>query len=43
MESWAPDAVPSREQIAHVVERPEDPAEELAAYDGPAYGARLYG
>jgi hypothetical protein len=42
-ESWAPDAVLPRAQIAHALERPDDTIEELSEYYGPAYAERLYG
>ena len=41
--TWKPDAVPPRARIAHAVERPDAPYEEIAAYYGPSYGTRLYG
>ena len=41
-ESWAPDAVPSRAQIAKSLERPEDSMEVLEAYYGEKYAAGLY-
>lgn len=41
-ESWTPDAVPSRAQIAKAVERPDDSLEELRKYYGPGYGKDLY-
>ena len=41
-ESWHPDAVPSRPQIAQKLERPDDSLETLAAYYGPDYGKNLY-
>jgi PPOX class probable FMN-dependent enzyme len=40
--TWAPDAVPSRAQIAQRLERPEATIEELEAYYGPRYAAGLY-
>lgn len=43
-ETWDPDGqVPRRAVIAHQVERPETPVEELDAYYGPSYAERLYG
>lgn len=42
-ESWDPEALPSRAEIARAVERPEDSLEELERYYGPAYAAGLYG
>jgi uncharacterized protein len=41
-ETWDPDAVPSRAQIAKRLERPEDPIEELERYYGEAYAKGLY-
>ncbi|MGI8534989.1 MAG: pyridoxamine 5'-phosphate oxidase family protein [Mycobacteriales bacterium] len=41
--SWAPEAVPSRARIAKTLERPEESLEDLDAYYGPAYAAKLYG
>jgi PPOX class probable FMN-dependent enzyme len=41
-ETWHPDAVPSRAQIAKALERPDDPIEEIEAYYGPQYADRLY-
>lgn len=41
-ESWAPDAVPSRAQIAKSLERPDDSLEELEAYYGDQYAKGLY-
>ncbi len=41
-ESWAPDAVPSRAEIAHTLERPDDTVEELEAYYGEQYSKGLY-
>lgn len=41
--SWEPDAVPSRAEIAHAVERPEDSLEDLTRYYGPSYARHLYG
>jgi PPOX class probable FMN-dependent enzyme len=41
-ETWAPDAVPSRAQIAKSLERPEDSMEVLEAYYGEQYAAGLY-
>lgn len=40
--TWRPDAVPSRAQVAHAVERPDETAEAIAAYYGPGYGTELY-
>jgi hypothetical protein len=41
--TWAPDAVASRVQIAHAIERPDESIETLEAYYGPSYADRLYG
>ena len=41
-ETWDPDAVPSRAQIAKQLERPEDTIEELERYYGEAYAKGLY-
>jgi hypothetical protein len=41
-DTWDPDAVPSRPEIAHAVERPEDSFAEVLAYYGAGYGASLY-
>ena len=41
-ETWRPDAVASRAQISHAVERPDDPIEELERYYGPSYADGLY-
>jgi uncharacterized protein len=41
--TWAPDAVPSRAQIAHAVERPDESIETIEAYYGPGYASQLYG
>jgi uncharacterized protein len=41
-ETWDPDAVPSRAQIAKRLERPEDTIEELERYYGEAYAKGLY-
>jgi PPOX class probable FMN-dependent enzyme len=40
--TWKPDAVASRPQIAHALERPGESLESLEAYYGPAYAERLY-
>jgi hypothetical protein len=42
-ETWRPDAVPSRAEIAKFLERPEDSMAELEQYYGPAYEKGLYG
>ncbi len=41
-ETWHPDAIPSRAQIAKSLERPDDSIEELEAYYGKAYSEGLY-
>lgn len=41
-ETWQPDAVISRAQIAKNLERPEDPIEEIEAYYGKQYSEGLY-
>jgi len=42
-ESWDPEArVPRRAVLAHRLERPDTPVEELDEYYGPAYAAGLY-
>ncbi len=41
-ETWTPDAVPSRAQIAHAVERTDTSITELEHYYGPAYAEGLY-
>jgi PPOX class probable FMN-dependent enzyme len=41
-ETWHPEAVPSRAQIAQRLERPDDSLEELEAYYDPAYAEGLY-
>lgn len=41
-ETWAPDAAPRRAVIAHTVERPDTPVEELDEYYGPSYAERIY-
>ena len=40
--TWDPAAVPSKAEIAHCLERPDDSLEDLQHYYGPAYAARLY-
>lgn len=43
-ETWDPDGnVPRRAVLAHRLERPETPVEELDAYYGPSYAENLYG
>ena len=41
-ETWRPDAAPSRPQIAHRQERPDEPLEELERYYGAQYPRGLY-
>ncbi|KAA1397535.1 pyridoxamine 5'-phosphate oxidase family protein [Aeromicrobium ginsengisoli] len=41
-ETWHPERVPSRAQIAKSLERPDDSLEELEAYYGPQYAEKLY-
>ena len=41
-ETWHPDVVPSRAQIAKSLERPDDSLEELQTYYGPQYAEKLY-
>lgn len=41
-DSWQPDAVPARPQIARTLERPDASVDELTAYYGPSYSERLY-
>ena len=41
--SWEPTAVPRRAVIAQSLERPDETLEELDAYYGPAYEAKIYG
>lgn len=41
-ETWHPDAVVSRAEIAKAFERPEAPLEELQEYYGPGYEDRIY-
>jgi PPOX class probable FMN-dependent enzyme len=41
-ETWAPDAAPSRAQIAKALERPDDSIEVLEAYYGTKYAEHLY-
>lgn len=41
-QTWAPDELPSRAQIAREVESNDTPLAELDAYYGPSYTARLY-
>ncbi|MEX1907356.1 pyridoxamine 5'-phosphate oxidase family protein [Janibacter sp. Y6] len=41
-QTWQPDAVESRAEIAHALERPEDSVEELREYYGERYAQQLY-
>ncbi|MDQ2781784.1 MAG: pyridoxamine 5'-phosphate oxidase family protein [Actinomycetota bacterium] len=41
-ETWDPEAVPSRAQIAHLLERPDETIEDLEKYYGPHYAENLY-
>ncbi|MER5390537.1 pyridoxamine 5'-phosphate oxidase family protein [Saccharopolyspora sp. NPDC002686] len=41
-ETWQPDAVPSRPQIAKLMERPDESLAELERYYGDEYANRLY-
>lgn len=42
-ETWAPDALPSRAEIAHALERQDESLEQVRAYyESPSYGAHLY-
>ncbi|SEG04136.1 hypothetical protein SAMN02982929_01339 [Saccharopolyspora kobensis] len=41
-ETWQPDSVPSRPQIAKLMERPEESLAELERYYGPRYAEHLY-
>lgn len=40
--TWDPEALPGRAAIAHALERPDRPVEELEAYYGPSYAGGLY-
>lgn len=40
--AWEPDKVPSRAQIAKVLDRPDEPLEDLERYYGQAYAGELY-
>jgi PPOX class probable FMN-dependent enzyme len=42
-DTWNPQAMPSRAQIAHDLERSDESLEDLEQYYGPAYAQRLYG
>lgn len=41
-QTWQPDVVESRAEIAHALERPEDSVEELREYYGERYAQHLY-
>jgi PPOX class probable FMN-dependent enzyme len=41
-ETWEPDAVPSRAQIAKALDRPNDDLAELEQYYGPKYETSIY-
>lgn len=41
-ETWDPEAIPSRAEIAHSLERPEDSLADLEAYYGEQYARGLY-
>lgn len=41
--TWNPTALPSRAEIAHRLERPDESLEDLERYYGPDYAAGLYG
>jgi uncharacterized protein len=40
--AWTPDAVPSRAQLSHRLERPKDRLEDVEQHYGPDYAKRLY-
>jgi predicted pyridoxine 5'-phosphate oxidase superfamily flavin-nucleotide-binding protein len=40
--TWSPDDVPPRSQIAHALERPDEPIEVLEAYYAASYTDSLY-
>jgi len=40
--TWNPGALPSRAEIAHRLERPDEALDDLERYYGPAYAERLY-
>lgn len=42
-DTWDPAAVPSKAQIAQLLERPGETLQALQHYYGPAYATRLYG
>ncbi|HEX4705526.1 MAG TPA: pyridoxamine 5'-phosphate oxidase family protein [Pseudonocardiaceae bacterium] len=42
-ESWRSEAAPSRVEISHALERPDESVEELQRYYGPGYAEKLYG
>lgn len=41
-DSWRPDAIPTRAQLAKQLERPEESLENLELYYGPGYAKHLY-
>jgi predicted pyridoxine 5'-phosphate oxidase superfamily flavin-nucleotide-binding protein len=41
-EDWTPDAVPSRAQIVHALERVDEPFEVIERHYGPDYARTLY-
>ena len=41
-EAWNAESVPSRAEIAHAVERPDDSWDDVLAYYGSGYGTNLY-
>ena len=41
-ETWDPEAVPGRAQIAKALERRDEPLEDLQRYYGPSYAQGLY-
>jgi len=41
-ETWTPDALPTRAQIVHALERTDEPLEVIERYYGPDYAKTLY-
>ncbi len=41
-EAWEPDAMPSRAQIVHALERTDEPLEVIEKHYGPDYANTLY-
>ncbi len=42
-DTWRPESVPTRAEIAHALERADEPIEQVRAYyDSPTYGTDLY-